>query len=83
MDLFRHTLRKKRPDAFLQVAEMLQPAVLKLVGKAISGCWPRSRSAIPDWYRRKRFTVMLTDNDVKNFLPCRLWSHGWPEFLNS
>ncbi|EOZ4304713.1 DUF2461 domain-containing protein [Salmonella enterica] len=64
MDLFRHTLRK-RSDAFLQVAECCSPP-FELVGESYKRLLAKDLDpAISDWYQRKTFAVMVTDNDVE------------------
>ncbi|MGJ8868731.1 DUF2461 family protein, partial [Salmonella enterica] len=64
MDLFRHTLRK-RPDAFLQVAECCSPP-FELVGESYKRLLAKDLDpAISDWYQRKTFALMETDKDVE------------------
>ncbi len=63
MDLFRHTL-KQRPAQFLEVAECCQ-APFELVGESYKRLKIKDLDpTISDWYHRKTFAVMVTDNEV-------------------
>lgn len=64
MDLFRHTL-KRRPEQFLEVASCCR-APFELVGESYKRPLVKDlEPTISDWYHRKSFAAMATDNDVE------------------
>ncbi len=71
MDLFRHTLTRQ-PVQFLEVAECCR-APFELAGESYKRPLVKEQDpAIANWYNRKSFAVMASDNQVEKLFSPRL-----------